>query len=60
MEKIRELNKEFAIPETIPEIKEEDIYQLSKYADKEANPLYPVPKLMNAKELAVFYNKLKG
>ena len=26
MEKIRELNKEFAIPETIPEIKEEDIF----------------------------------
>ena len=44
----------------IPEIKDEDIPQLSKYADKEANPLYPVPKLMNAKELSVFYNKLKG
>ena len=44
----------------IKEIKDEDIPQLSKYADKEANPLYPVPKLMNAKELSVFYNKLRG
>lgn len=60
MEKIRSLNKEFGIPSTIPEIKEEDIPHLSKYADREANPLYPVPKLMNAKELCMFYNTLKG
>ena len=60
MDKIKSLNKEFGIPSVIPEIKDEDITQLSKYADKEANPLYPVPKLMNAKELSVFYNKLKG
>jgi alcohol dehydrogenase class IV len=25
------------------------------HADKEANPLYPVPRLMNAKELERFY-----
>ena len=60
MDKIKSLNKEFGIPTVIPEIKDEDIPQLSKYADKEANPLYPVPKLMNAKELTLFYNKLKG
>lgn len=28
------------------------------YADKEANPLYPVPVLMNAQELEPFYNLL--
>ena len=28
---------------------------LSEYADKEANPLYPVPMLMDAKELEEFY-----
>ena len=60
MDKIKSLNKEFGIQSVIPEIKDEDITQLSKYADKEANPLYPVPKLMNAKELSVFYNNLKG
>ena len=32
--------------------------ELSKYADKEANPLYPVPVLMNAKELEKFYYML--
>ena len=60
MEKIKSLNNEFGIPTTFPEIKDEDIPQLSKYAAKEGNPLYPVPKLMNAKELSVFYNMLKG
>ena len=36
-------------------IKEEDIPKLAHYADKEANPLYPVPKLMDAAELEQFY-----
>ena len=29
--------------------------ELAKHAEKEANPLYPVPKLMTAKELEKFY-----
>ena len=32
-----------------------DLPKLAHYADKEANPLYPVPKLMNGKELERFY-----
>ena len=32
--------------------------QLSHYADKEANPLYPVPVLMDAGELEKFYYQL--
>ena len=40
------------------EIKEEDIPKLSHYAAKEANPLYPVPVLMDAKELETFYYQL--
>ena len=43
------------IPETIPEIRRADIPQLARYADKEANPLYPVPRLMDAGELERFY-----
>ena len=31
------------------------IQELAHYADKEADPLYPVPKLMNGKELERFY-----
>lgn len=52
---IRELNKKMGIPETISGIKKEDIPLMASHADKEANPLYPVPKLMNAKELEKFY-----
>ena len=48
----------FQIGNTIPEIREEDIPKLAHYADKEANPLYPVPVLMNAKELEKFYYQL--
>lgn len=52
---IIEMKKRFNIGDTVPEIQEEDIVKLSRYADKEANPLYPVPVLMNAKELEQFY-----
>lgn len=52
---IKELNSRMGIPETISGIKKEDIPLMASHADKEANPLYPVPKLMNAKELEKFY-----
>lgn len=56
---IEEKNKKFGIGTSFDEIKEEDIPALSKHADKEANPLYPVPVLWNAKELEHFYYELK-
>ena len=43
------------IPEKLSGIRVEDIPELSEYADKEANPLYPVPMLMDANELEEFY-----
>ena len=52
------LKKRFDIVDTISEIQADDIEKLSRYADKEANPLYPVPMLMNAKELKQFYYQL--
>ena len=52
---IRRMNAAMGIPEKLPGIKAEDIPKLARYADKEANPLYPVPKLMDAKELERFY-----
>lgn len=46
------LNKDMGIPSSFHLlIKEEDIPSLCKTASKEANPLYPVPKLLNEKEL---------
>lgn len=58
IEAIKDMKKRFQIGDTIPEIQEEDIPRLSHYADKEANPLYPVPVLMNANELEQFYYRL--
>ncbi len=55
---IENLNKEFGLPTQIEQIKAEDIPEMAKHADKEGNPLYPVPKLMNAAELAKIYKKL--
>lgn len=52
---IKDMKERFGIGDTIPEIREEDIPKLAHYADKEANPLYPVPVLMDAKELEKFY-----
>lgn len=49
------MKKRFGIGDTVSEIREEDIPKLSHYADKEANPLYPVPVLMDAEELKQFY-----
>lgn len=52
---IRQMNRNMGIPTKLPGIQAEDIPQLAAYAAKEANPLYPVPKLMNKKELERFY-----
>ena len=50
--------KRFGIGDKIPEIQETDIPKLAHYADKEANPLYPVPVLMDASELEPYYHML--
>ncbi len=52
---IRRMNADMNIPTKLPGIQAADIPKLAKYADKEANPLYPVPKLMDAKALERFY-----
>ncbi len=57
--RIKELNNSMDIPKSFEEIKDEDIPQMAKYADMEGNPLYPVPVLMNAKELQKIYYKVK-
>lgn len=55
---IRELERKIGIPETLDGIRAEDIPQMAAYAAKEANPLYPVPKLMDAQALEDFYYKV--
>ena len=55
---IEEMKERFGIVNIVNEIQETDIPKLAHYADKEANPLYPVPKLMDASELEKFYYML--
>ena len=55
---IEEMKERFGIVNIVKEIQETDILKLAHYADKEANPLYPVPKLMDASELEKFYYML--
>ena len=52
---IRTLNKNMGIPDFLSGIQESDIETMSVHAAKEANPLYPVPKLMTRRELETFY-----
>ena len=58
IQSIKDLNASMNIPNKIKEIKIEDIEKLAKHADKEANPIYPVPVLMDRKELEKFYYQL--
>ena len=52
---IRRLNSNMNIPKTLKGILAEDIPSMAAHADQEANPLYPVPKLMDKKQLEKFY-----
>lgn len=55
---VKDMNKHMNIPSFIEQLKEEDIPELARLADSEANPLYPVPVLMDRKELEYMYHKL--
>lgn len=52
---VRVMNRSMGIPDKISGIREEDIPGMAAHADKESNPLYPVPRLMDRKELAAMY-----
>lgn len=60
IEKVEELNRYMNIGTSISEIKEEDIDSLAKTAEHEANPLYPVPVIWNAKQLKKIYYEVKN
>jgi alcohol dehydrogenase class IV len=53
---IRTMNKNMAIPEHISGIKPEDIPVMVERAFTEANPLYPVPRILGRKELAEVFS----
>ena len=56
---IDEMNNALDIPSTFGgKVDVNDLDALASHADKEANPLYPVPKLMNAEQLKQIYYKV--
>ena len=55
IEAVRQMKRDLNIGDTIPDIQKKDIPALARKAEKEANPLYPVPKLMTARQLEEFY-----
>lgn len=52
---IEGMNQRMQIPSTLGCVRRSDIPEMAKLADKEANPLYPVPVLWDAKELEALY-----
>lgn len=52
---IEKMNERMNIPTKLDCIRREDIPAMSVLADKEANPLYPVPVLWDAEELEPLY-----
>ena len=59
IQKIEEMNKNMSIPNKIDVIKDEDISELASHAEKEANPLYPVPVLFTKEQLEEIYYDIK-
>ena len=53
------MNRLMDIPTKIKGIQTTDIPAMAKRAIAEANPLYPVPKIMTLKEMAFMYMQIK-
>lgn len=56
--RIEQMNARMQIPTSFDCILKDDIPAMAALADKEANPLYPVPVLWNSKELEAIYERV--
>lgn len=56
--RIEQMNARMQIPTSFDCILKDDIPVMAALADKEANPLYPVPVLWNSKELEAIYERV--
>lgn len=54
------MNEALGIPKYVSGIRRSDIPQMAAHADAEANPLYPVPLLMDRSELEHMYEVVAG
>jgi len=57
---IRELNQKMNIPRNIVDIVESDVPEMISRALAEANPLYPVPRILFREDLEKLYSKIKN
>lgn len=60
IKRIKEMNANMNIPEHFEFIEDKDIPTLVERALKEANPLYPVPKIMDEKDCREVILKIRG
>lgn len=58
MDWVEAMNDSFGLPTGFSAIREEDIPQMARRAERESNPLYPVPVLMDQQELEAVYHEL--
>ena len=56
---IKEINDKMGIPAGFDCIRQEDIPKMAEWADAEANPLYPVPKVLSRSELIKLINDIR-
>ena len=56
---IRRMNRDMNIPDQVDFIKDKDIPQMVEWAMKEANPIYPVPVIWDAEQMARTINRLR-
>lgn len=56
--RIRAMNAAMGIPESVKELQEKDIPLLVKRILREANPAYPVPRIMDADDCAALLGRL--
>ena len=55
---VKDMNGRMNIPKKLTGIKDEDIELMAEYAAKEANPMYPVPVIMDKKTIEQFYYRV--
>lgn len=59
IEWVKDLNRKMGIPVKVKGIEDQDIPLMAKRAQREAHPLYPVPKFMSTAEMTNIYHQIK-
>ena len=55
---VRDLSRALGIPETVPGLRAKDIPTLAALTLREANPLYPVPKVLGLQDMSAIYARM--